>query len=66
MEELDNPTFVIQNLLNPSGVPLIFTLTISQFREVYTEIQKAKQATPVHIIITGDWAMAQVASVIIG
>jgi hypothetical protein len=59
MEKLHDPALVIKNLLSPTGAPSVYTLSVSQFREVYTEIQKARQGTPVHILLNGDWAMVQ-------
>ena len=60
---MDTPTStskdVIQAILSPSGSPQVFTLNLSQFREVYQAIQRNAQGTPVDIVLNGDWAMVQ-------
>jgi len=60
---MDTPTStpreVVQAILSPSGPPQIFTLNLSQFREVYQAIQQNVESKPVDIVLNGDWAMVQ-------
>jgi hypothetical protein len=53
------PDDVVSALLGCSGAPQVFTLTLSRFREVFTEVQKRAQATPLDVVLNGDWAMLQ-------
>lgn len=55
----NTPKEVIQAILSPSGSPVIFSLSLSQFREVYQAVQRNKENTPVDVVLNGDWAMAQ-------
>jgi hypothetical protein len=36
-----------------------FTVTLTTFREIFTEVQKIHAGTPVVIIVNGNWALAQ-------
>ena len=60
---MDTPTStprdVVQAILSPSGPPQIFTLNLSQFREVYQAIQQNVESKPVDIVLNSDWAMVQ-------
>jgi len=60
---MDTPTStpreVVQAILSPSGPPQIFTLNLSQFREVYQAIQQHIESKPVDIVLNGNWAMVQ-------
>ncbi len=55
----DTTSEIANKLLSSSGSPQIITVTISQFREVYNEVESNARATPVDILLNGDWAMAQ-------
>jgi hypothetical protein len=54
-----NPGDIIEAMLSPSGPPQMFTLKLSECREVYQQIEKRVGNTPVDIVLNGDWAMVQ-------
>jgi hypothetical protein len=56
---MSDPEDVVKALLSPAGSPEVFTLSVSQFRQVFGEIQKQAQGTPVDVVLNEDWAMVQ-------
>ncbi len=57
--DMSDPRDLVQAILSPSGPPQVFTLNLSQFREVFEEIQQTAQGTPIDVVLNGDWAMVQ-------
>ena len=57
--KLSNPKKVVEAIHVLSGSPQIFTLYLSQFRDVFEEIQQDAQGTPIDVVLNGDWAMVQ-------
>lgn len=57
--KLDSSAEVVQAILNPSGQPRLFTVTLSEFENIYEEITKRRDSTKVDIVLNGTWALVQ-------
>jgi len=57
--KLDNPKKVSQSILEPTGMPQNFILTLSQFKTIYQVINKKRGNTRIDIVLNGDWALIQ-------
>jgi hypothetical protein len=55
----DDINVVLDALLNPSGEPKIFKLSLSAFKDLYQRLQGQKQGTVVDILLNGKWAFIQ-------
>ncbi len=50
---------VLDALLQPSGKPENFILTLAQFKELYQDIHRQRGETKVDIVLNGEWALVQ-------
>lgn len=61
---MSEPEEIVHAILSPSGSPEMFTISLSQFREVYRSVQQElgeRQLPPtlLDIVLNGDWAVVQ-------
>lgn len=57
--DLDHSSNVVDNILNPTGSPRIFTVSLSTFKEIFYRIHDLKEDLKLDIVLNGNWAMAQ-------
>ncbi len=55
----NDPEDVANEILSSDRSRPGFDLTVSEFRDVYELVHQRLPGTPVHIVLNGDWAMAQ-------
>jgi len=59
--KLDSVEIVSEALINPVGSPMMFTLSLEQFKVLYQNVYTAKGESKVDIVLNGQWALIQFA-----